>query len=93
MACTRRFFTRQYRATQAGVTVEVVHPQLVFERDEWVCGICSHPINRMVKAPHGMSPSLDHIVPLARGGAHSYANVQAAHLGCNRLKGSLIASH
>jgi 5-methylcytosine-specific restriction endonuclease McrA len=31
--------------------------------------------------------SLDHIVPIARFGPHTYTNVQAAHLICNMRKG------
>lgn len=38
-----------------------------------------------VAAP--MSASVDHIVPLSRGGEHSMANVQCAHLSCNSSKG------
>jgi 5-methylcytosine-specific restriction endonuclease McrA len=34
---------------------------------------------------------LDHIVPLARGGEHSYANTQPAHPTCNRRKGAKVA--
>lgn len=33
-----------------------------------------------------MSASLDHILPLSLGGAHSMANVQLAHLSCNHTK-------
>jgi 5-methylcytosine-specific restriction endonuclease McrA len=33
---------------------------------------------------------VDHIVPIMRGGVHSYANVQLAHPRCNRMKGAKI---
>jgi 5-methylcytosine-specific restriction endonuclease McrA len=33
-----------------------------------------------------MGPTLDHIVPVSRGGAHTAANVQLAHSACNRRK-------
>ena len=32
-------------------------------------------------------PSIDHIIPLAKGGSHTWGNVQVAHLMCNSLKG------
>lgn len=32
------------------------------------------------------SYTLDHIIPLAAGGAHTYANVQLAHFLCNSRK-------
>lgn len=59
----------------------------VFERDEWRCGICSSQVNPELRYPDPMSASLDHIVPLAKGGAHSLANAQLAHLFCNLSKG------
>lgn len=34
----------------------------------------------------------DHIVPLAEGGEHSYANVQVAHVFCNRSKGGRLGA-
>ena len=36
--------------------------------------------------PDPMSASLDHIVPLSRGGTHTLDNVQLAHLACNERK-------
>jgi 5-methylcytosine-specific restriction endonuclease McrA len=33
-----------------------------------------------------MAPSLDHILPLARGGAHDHSNLQLAHRICNSRK-------
>jgi 5-methylcytosine-specific restriction endonuclease McrA len=33
-----------------------------------------------------MSPSLDHVIPLAMGGDHVEENLQCAHLICNSTK-------
>lgn len=30
-----------------------------------------------------MSASLDHVVPMSKGGGHTYANTQCSHLKCN----------
>ena len=35
-------------------------------------------------------PSIDHIVPLTRGGKHSWSNVRLAHRLCNAKKGAKI---
>ena len=32
--------------------------------------------------------TIDHIVPLSKGGRHEYANVQPAHSLCNHVKGN-----
>ena len=60
----------------------------IFERDNWICGICNEPIDKELKWPDGKSVSLDHIIPVSKGGNHIPANVQAAHLGCNIRKGA-----
>lgn len=67
-------------------TVEDFAPRDVYERDGWVCQLCRLPIDPGVVWPDSMSPSVDHRVPLAKGGEHSMANAQAAHLGCNSRK-------
>lgn len=66
---------------------EPVMPADVHARDGWICQLCLLPIDPEAAWPDPMSASVDHIVPLALGGAHSMANVQSAHLGCNSRKG------
>lgn len=58
----------------------------VFERDGWVCRLCGDPVQRDAPPKSKWSASLDHVVPLARGGAHSYENTQCTHLWCNQKK-------
>jgi 5-methylcytosine-specific restriction endonuclease McrA len=79
-----------YRARKSAAHVESVNRTVVFDRDGWTCGICSASIDPLLACPDLMSASLDHVIPLARGGDHSYANVQAAHLGCNFAKGARV---
>lgn len=71
------------RAKIAGTTTERVDRHLVFERDEYICGICHQPVCRTLRYPDPMSKSLDHIIPISRGGSHTYDNVQCSHLCCN----------
>lgn len=56
------------------------------------CGICTEPIDRAVKHPDPMSPSIDHVVPLSLGGPHKQTNLQWAHLACNIRKGARVPS-
>lgn len=74
------------RALRFGGEIGRVDRLVVFDRDGWLCGLCACPINRALQWPDPGSVSLDHIVPLARGGGHTYLNVQAAHLLCNIRK-------
>lgn len=77
---------KRRRAVKRGARVEDFASAEVFERDGWICGLCSAPIPRDAVWPDLLSPSVDHIVPLSRGGEHSMANVQASHLSCNSRK-------
>lgn len=55
----------------------------VFDRDGYRCGICGCPVDRSLEWPDLGSASVDHIVPFARGGEHTFSNVQCSHLICN----------
>jgi hypothetical protein len=35
-------------------------------------------------------PSIDHMIPVVRGGLHSWKNVKLAHVGCNASKGAKV---
>lgn len=78
------------RARVAAAFVEDVPLHALLERDGWMCGICGKPIPRDAVWPDRQSPSLDHVIPLSKGGEHSWANAQAAHLSCNSRKGASI---
>ena len=58
----------------------------VYARDRGVCGLCHRPVSRRFKPNHPLSATLDHIVPVRLGGAHTRDNVQLAHYGCNSAK-------
>jgi 5-methylcytosine-specific restriction endonuclease McrA len=58
----------------------------IFARDNWTCGLCREKVDAALKFPHRMSATLDHIVPLSKGGSHEPSNVQLAHFVCNCRK-------
>jgi 5-methylcytosine-specific restriction endonuclease McrA len=75
------------RARKHGVKRERFDPRVVFDRDGWRCQIClkmTRPTKRKGWQP--LAPSLDHIVPLSKGGEHTMQNAQCAHRICNVLK-------
>ncbi len=66
------------RALLKDVFVEDVDPRIVFERDKGTCQICKCPVEDDFH--------IDHIIPVSKGGEHSYVNVQLAHPSCNLKK-------
>lgn len=79
--------TARERGASDGVPI---NRREVFERDGWICGLCLLPIDPALQWPDRFSASVDHIQPLILGGAHTLANVQAAHLTCNTTKGARV---
>lgn len=77
------------RARVAAQHVEDVDPQVVYERDGWCCGLCHKQVLRNPRYPRDPDmASLDHVVPIAEGGEHSYANTRCTHLRCNLARGA-----
>lgn len=68
--------------------------RLAFERNrkkimmtQKMCAICGRPVDFNLKYPHPLSATVDHIIPLAKGGHPSNLdNLQLAHWTCNRQK-------
>jgi 5-methylcytosine-specific restriction endonuclease McrA len=61
------------------------------ERDGDQCGICGDSIDFSLNGRNAMGRTVDHILPRSRGGAHTWANTQLAHLRCNLQKGAKVA--
>lgn len=64
----------------------------VWRRDGWRCHLCRRPVRRDVRFPHPLSPTIDHLVPVAAGGDDVIGNVACAHFICNsrRRDGGIV---
>jgi 5-methylcytosine-specific restriction endonuclease McrA len=81
------------RARRLGSFYEPVNWLVVMERDGWRCQICGAKTPRRLRGTlDARAPELDHRVPLALGGSHSYSNVQCACRRCNGAKGASKAA-
>lgn len=74
------------RAEKKGCLHEPYDRQDIFERDGWVCGICRKKVDRTKLFPHPDSPTLDHVIPLDKGGDDAPHNLRCAHHSCNNSK-------
>lgn len=93
--CSKRHNQRTARlkgkAKKRAATVEPVNPMRVFVRDGWLCHLCGGRTDKAKRGSlHPNAPELDHIVPLSKGGEHSYANTACAHKRCNAAKSDRI---
>jgi 5-methylcytosine-specific restriction endonuclease McrA len=68
------------RARKRASVVERVSHLYLRERDGMRCHLCGLLIDG--------AASFDHLIPVARGGAHAEWNLMLAHLACNRRRGT-----
>jgi 5-methylcytosine-specific restriction endonuclease McrA len=87
----RRVQKAKRRAVERGAEADSIDPIKIFERDRWRCQLCGRNTPKALRGKNQpASPELDHIVPLSRGGPHTYANTQCACRECNGNKGATI---
>lgn len=55
-------------------------------RDGFDCQICNVVIDWAKRGERKWWPSLDHVVPISKGGLHTLSNTRMVHLGCNSKK-------
>lgn len=61
-------------------------------RTQTICGICGRPVDMSLRYPNPMAKSIDHIIPISKGGHPSdISNLQLAHWECNRQKSNKIS--
>lgn len=79
--------TQARRALVRGVGVERIDATEVFKRDGWRCQLCGcRTLKSKRGSSHPRAPELDHILPLSRGGSHTWENVQCSCRSCNIAK-------
>lgn len=82
--------SQKRRVLKFGAFVEDINMDILVSQQNGLCSLCAKIFVGVW--PNPLSVSLDHTIPLSRGGQHSYANTSAMHLGCNIKKGtSLLA--
>lgn len=83
-----REYSRRRRSRIRGGEVETFTEREIFERDQWRCYICGRRTSDDVPALSPNRAEIEHVVPIAKGGAHTRANVRCACHRCNALKGA-----
>jgi 5-methylcytosine-specific restriction endonuclease McrA len=82
------------RAKRFGVRYIRFAKSMIYERDGYICQLCRKPVLQTVKYNaadgkiHMRSPTIDHIIPLSKGGNHEPPNCQTACFECNSKKGN-----
>lgn len=86
-----RRLNRQHAKRSAGLAETITRAQLR-ARDGDECYLCGEVIDFEIQWPNPQSPSMDHLVPLSKGGLHQIENTAMTHLKCNMRKGVKVAT-
>lgn len=85
---------KRSRKISAAMVDRDITIQKLFRRDNGICYLCGKKCDWNDKEVRNDTivcgdqyPSIDHVLPLAKGGLHSWDNVKLAHRICNSLKG------
>jgi 5-methylcytosine-specific restriction endonuclease McrA len=70
----------------------------LYKRDKGICYICGKQCNlkdiEITEEGYYIAgedyPSIDHVIPIAKGGKHSWNNIKLAHRCCNAVKGDKL---
>ena len=93
--CMHRSQKRDYhvkaRVKNKDLYISHINFDDICKRDKCICQICGVSIDMSLKASHPMSVTVDHIMPLSKGGTHEIDNVQLAHRICNIMKSDKTA--
>lgn len=61
-------------------------------REEELCWLCGHWVDKTLPTPHPLAPEVDHVVPVAAGGAqYARENARLSHRRCNRAKSDAVS--
>lgn len=75
------------RARLRSVLVDRVDPSKVFKTDGWRCYLCGCYTPKSLRGTiEPNAPELEHVIPLSKGGEHSYANTRCSCRSCNQDK-------
>lgn len=81
----KRYATAKRRVLNGGKSVHISKDEFLALWNSSICSLCPEPLSDATK-------SIDHIVPLARGGSNDLDNMQMAHLLCNQRKNASMGA-
>ena len=64
----------------------------VAERFGAICALCNEPVDLSLSRISKMGATIDHIIPISKGGLDEWDNVQLAHWICNNRKGNKVSN-
>jgi 5-methylcytosine-specific restriction endonuclease McrA len=67
----------------------ITHEEIA-ERDNFICHICEQAVDMSLPRTSKFGATLDHVIPVSKGGVDSRENLKLAHWICNIKKSDKI---
>lgn len=90
---------KQERYNDINLIDKDITVKVLYKRDKGICYICGgkcdfkdHTQTNGHFTAGPTYPSIDHLIPIARGGMHAWDNVKLAHHYCNGMKSDVLPS-
>lgn len=90
---TYKNYKNDHRINKDNIVDKDITLATLYERDKGICYICKRECDWNDKEGFAIGktyPTIEHLIPLARGGKHSWNNVKLACHECNSKKSAVI---
>ncbi len=86
---------KQHRIPKEQIIDKDITLEALYKRDSGVCYLCGgvcdwEDRNKETGVCGSTYPSIDHVIPVSKGGLHAWENVRLAHFACNTAKSDLV---
>ncbi|WP_312093771.1 HNH endonuclease [Niallia sp.] len=82
----RRELIRRKRIMANGRVDWSISIERLLKRDGSICYLCHKSFDLYTDTNDDYYPSIEHVIPISKGGTHTWDNVKLAHRKCNTLK-------
>lgn len=82
---------RTKRAKANGKYDNSITLEKVFKRDKGVCYLCGRHLSLKTYYNDPSAPTIEHVIPIIKGGTHTWDNVRLACRKCNNRKGTKLS--
>lgn len=77
-------------ARQGALSSPRISLELIAKRDHYICHLCNQIVDMDIKRTDKMGATIDHVLPISKGGLDTMENVALAHWICNIRKGNKV---
>ena len=87
----RKHSSRKRRIPKSQLVDKDITLEALYEKEDGICYLCGGKCDwsdiDMEKNRTGLTyPTIEHVIPISKGGLHAWGNVRLAHMWCNAVK-------